>query len=357
MLSTIPIKNQEMVGGDNIQHSIIKKMANETVIEEGIRNIEEKSSVFHEDSLPTNPIHTEINKKFDITKSFHNMESKIFSKLGHENSKILNDSKDQKISNFDLSEITKKYGGKTPNILGGNKKLMISMNENQNKFIVSDVDGTQIGYFTIEHIIKYLSDPFDTKNQVLTELDEKTYHKSKELIKSLICKMMFNKKNGYVSIIIIDHTQSGFMADIELLVKLNDMLYKYQEDELNNILSNVDKSARIKIEKNIKKFIYLLLNYTLKLIALISDKLKDTEDKKELKQNLIKYSASLVYRISTFVQGQLKIFDEQNKSIKQLLKYNLEMKEDIKDKIDKILEQMQENQNRNPLKTSKFSEI
>ncbi|ARF09469.1 hypothetical protein Indivirus_1_92 [Indivirus ILV1] len=319
MLNTIPItipitqinpikNNQEIInGGDIHQPSIIEKMANETIIDEGIRKIEENSM------------------QTGIANSFHNLESKIFA-----NAKT--------ITEIDHIE-----------------ELIININDD--KFVINDINNKQMGYFTIDHIIKYLSDPFDTQNQVLNEINEDSYQKGKELIKSLIFKLVYNKKNGKLSIIIIDYTKSRFMSNIELLVKLNDMLYKYQETQLTNLLSSVDKKNKEKIEDNIKKFIYQLLNYTLKLISKLSEKLKDIEDKKELKQNLIKYSASLVYKINTFINDQLKKYDSQNENIKQLLKYNIEIKENIKEKVNKILTKIEENQNKTSLKTSKFNEI
>ena len=93
------------------------------------------------------------------------------------------------------------------------------------------------------------------------------------------------------------------------------------------------------------------MNYILKLITLISDKNQDLE----LKQNLLKYSASLVYKINVFVQNQLKIVNDQNKTIKNLMKYNLEMKDDIKNKINQILLKIDHNDNN--YKTSKYSEF
>jgi len=353
MLNTIPIDSIKL---NDKSESIIKKIANETIIDEGIRKIDEKSKI--DDAIimfQDKPEKNQNSQNLDLAKSFHSMESKIFGNIKGGNNKA------EKIENFDLSEIMKKFPSEKP-IFENNKKIMISMNESLNKFIVNTDTGQQLGYFTLEHIIKYLSDSYDTKKQVLSELDDNIYYKGKALIKSLVFKLLYNKKSNYVSIIIIDYNTSGFMGDIELLVKLNDMLYKYLENDLNNVMSKVDKSNRIKIEKNIKKFVYLLLNYTLKLISLVSEKLKDDdrESKKELKHNLLKYSLSLVYRINTFVQEQLQIFNEQNKSIKELLKYNIEAKEDIKNKLNKLLlhldEDKKDKEDKNPERTASYSE-
>ena len=60
----------------------------------------------------------------------------------------------------------------------------------------------------------------------------------------------------------------------------------YIEQNLNNYLENIDKNNRIKIEKNIKKFNYLLMNYTLKLISLISEKINDNHKDLENQENI-----------------------------------------------------------------------
>ena len=357
MLNTIPVMRGGNQNDNQIKNNIIEQMAKETEIEKGIRQIEERSQInegiFYKDPNPNSFDNT---NNTDIAKSFHNMEGKIFGKSGDK------EEVKPKIEGFDLSEITKKYSGsKLPdNMFTNDKKLMISANEKLNKFIVVNEDGKDLGYFTIEHIIKYLSHPYEDKDTfVLPELDDATFQKAKELIKLLIFKLEYNKKNKASRIVVLDYNQSGFMSDIELLVKLNDMLYKYLENYLNNVLSKVHKSNRVNIEKNIKKLVYLLLNYTLKLISIISEKLKDTSDREALKKQLIRYSISLVYRISTFVQEQLQIFNDKNKSLKELMIYNIEIKEEIKDKLNKLLTNIQE-QNKtksNPKSTAKYYEI
>ena len=68
---------------------------------------------------------------------------------------------------------------------------MINVNEQLNKFTVADENGQELGYFTLDHIIKYLCQPYDTKEQVLNELDIQIYKKGKELIKTLIFKIEY----------------------------------------------------------------------------------------------------------------------------------------------------------------------
>jgi hypothetical protein len=377
MLNTIPVMrggnqngNKDVnLNNNQIKNNIIEQMTKETDIERGIRQIEERSQITEGILQPDpNPNSFDSLGNTDIAKSFHSMEGKIFgNRLG-----TINKEKSPKVEGFDLSEITKKYSGsKLPdNMFDTNKKLMISANEKLNKFKVVNDDGQDVGYFTIDHIIKYLSHPYEDKDdkQVLHELDETAYQKAKELIKLLVFKLEYNKKNKSSRIVVLDYNQSGFMADVELLVKLNDMLYKYLENDLNNALAGIKKGSREKMEKNIKKLIYLLLNYTLKLISIISEKLKNNNKREELKKQLVRYSISLVYRISIFVQEQLQIFYDQNKSMKEIMTYNIEIKDEIKDKLNKLLITIQEQNTliskkqkhklkENPMKTAKYYEV
>jgi hypothetical protein len=279
------------------------------------------------------------------------MEDKIFSNINNKNNNLDIDGIDTfgkknqpfKIDNFSLNEITKKYSDDefTKNILNDEKKFLISVNDKLNKFSVLDQNNTSIGYFTIHHIAKYLGDYYDKKSQYLKNLDINVYKKAKELIKTLLFKINYNIKNNYADIILHDYLKSGFMGDIELLIKLNNQLYKYTIESMQHDLAYVDFNNRQKIEQNIKKFMFMMLNYTLKLIAIVSEQIKDNDAKKELKEHLVNYSIGIVYRINIFVQEQLKIINNQNKIIKESLDSNLEIKNVLKNKLDILINNIQ----------------
>lgn len=303
----------------------------------------------------------------DIIKSFHSMETKIFSNVQNKlENEIKNDNNNDtdndninaiKIDGFKFDEITKKYSDTefTKNILDNNKKFLISIHKKHNKFSIFDENNRPIGHFTVFHIVKYLADIYDTKQQFLKEIESTQLQKSKELIKKLIFKLKYNNKNKYTDIILLDYSTSGFMGDIDLLIKLNNQLHKYQTKQLYADLSNVDIENKIKIEQNIKKFIFILLNYTLQLISIVSSK----DNNKELKEKLVNYSIGIVYRINIFVQEQLKIINNQNKNIKESIDMNIELKKDLNDKLNILIEKSQKSYNKNNEKhnTSQFSGI
>lgn len=315
MLNTSKIQSNN--NNTNIANPL-RVMANETLINKSIREIEEKTNTDNK----------------GVIDSFHSLENNIFASVPL-NNKTDNKGDAFKIDNFDLNDITQKYSDSEhlKSIYNNEKRIYVSINDKINKISIFNDQNVALGYFTISHIAKYLGDIYDTKKQFLTDLDIQIYSKAKELIKGLVFKLKYNKVNKYADIIIHDYTKSGFMGDIELLIKLNNMFYKYQKEQMHADLANVEYCNKIKIEQNIKKFIFMLLNYTLQLIAITSDKVSDPK----LKENLINYSIGIVHRIDLFVQEQLKVINNQNTSIRDLLKQNLDTKQELKNKLDILI--------------------
>lgn len=336
MLNTSKISQNNVV--QNTNDNCLRNMATENLIDKTIREID-----------ATSRIQNNIDDR-SIVESFHSMENNIFTNITNPANALNNSDRKVgsdafKIDNFNLDEITQKYSDDEiiRSINNNEKKLLISINDKLNKISVFDEKNLAIGYFTISHIAKYLGDLYDIKKQFLNDLDIQVYQKSKELIKMLIFKLKYNKVNKYIDIVLYDYTISGFMGDIELLIKLNNILYKYQKEEMHADLSKVDLPYRIKIEQNIKKFIFMLLSYTLQLISIMSDKVKD----EKLKENLINYSVGVVYRINLFVQEQLKVINNNNNNVSELLKKNLEIKHELKDKLDILIEHIRSNNKKN----------
>jgi hypothetical protein len=326
MLNTIPIKNKNNNNNHNnlIMHQPSEKtIAEETIIDEGIRKIEEKT---FNDNFDQNNNNNKNIFSFDDNKENRDEEVKI------------------NINGGDFGLGKNQNEEVRANFMNDDKKIMVTINEKSRKISIFDEKGNQLGYFTIEHIIKYLGDIYDTKQQFLKDIEPETFKQSKALIKKMIFKLNYNKKDKYADIILYDYTKSGFMGDVELLVKSNDLLFKYQAENMQTDLSKVDNHDRAKIEQNIRKFIFVLLNYTLRLISVISEKIKDNPDKKELKEQLLKYSININYKINLFVQEQLKIINNQNKVIKESLDMNLNIKKEIKNDLDKLIKKIQGNQ-------------
>lgn len=278
----------------------------------------------------------------DLIRTLH--DQKIFSGAGAgigtgidnavENKEIVHN--DVEMKDFDLNNVINKYIDKDEmrEIFNGDRKLLVSYKEG--KFSVFTENNKPIGYFLVSHIVKYLSEGYDMEGNFLKGENEDSYRKGKEIIKLLVFKLKYNKKTGYCCVELSDYKKSGFMADLDLLVLLNGELSKYYEDEMGNDLLKVSVEYRGKIEQNIKKFVFIILNYTVKSIAVVSQELREG-NKEKLKKRLLDYSIVLVYRLNIFVQEQLKIIHNQNKNIKLALDENLEIRKKLDEKINILI--------------------
>lgn len=266
-------------------------------------------------------IEANLSPELEVSKSFHLLGANIFNHLHPPPTPQV------KIDNFNLNEITNKYPEK---IEPEDRKLMITFNHNRTSFY--DPNGAFLGSFTIPHIIKYLGNIYDSKKQFLKDIED--YTQGKVCIKKFMFKLKYNKIDGYTDIIIYDYTKSGFMGDIEVLINISQLLLKYLKYNLLNDLNHVDHKNKIKIEQNIKKFVFLFLNYILKLLSLCCDKIKDHNDK--LKEKIIMFSVEIVSQINLFVYGELKMIDQKNAHLKKCLEINTKIKKVLNKKIEQL---------------------
>lgn len=243
--------------------------------------------------------------------------------------------------NTDLNNVTALYTN--PNtakdIINQNQKMLIKHNGANSSFDVHSQDGSRLGSFSVYHIAKYLSEGYDTKKQFLRQINADEYAKGKELIKSLIFTLRYNKKTNYCDILLNNYTKSGFMGDLDLLVLLNNDLDKYCSDGLGKDLLDVDIDNRGKIEQNIRTFIFMMLSYTLQIISQASGTVTD----EVLKKKMLEYSISLIYKLDIFVQCQLKIINAQNNVIKDTMATNMEMRRTMDAKLEMLMGYMRLN--------------
>lgn len=308
MLNTIPLKKPEI------------NLKPPTHLEniENIINVHPDNNWSHEER--SNLLIGKDNKNGNIIKPFHEQFNNIGNKP--EIKKLIS-------SNVNDNNLNN-------NLDNNHDKIMISFSKKLKKFTIYDNNKNVIGYFTTSHIIKYLGKVYDTDRQFMNDINLETFKKAKELIKLYVFKIDYNKKNKKSDIIIHDYTESGLMGDISLLIELNNLLIEYQEKELYRDLANVNEHNKVKIEQNIKKFIYLLLNYTIKLIFIISEKIKDSPKMTDLKNVLLKYAITCSHRINLFVQEQLSVIYVCDKEIKKAYVTNMEIKNIIKNKLEDI---------------------
>jgi hypothetical protein len=187
--------------------------------------------------------------------------------------------------------------------------LKVKVLEND-KFLFHDYNNVFIGQYTIGDIINYVVETVNPTAGNTMKLDTPT----KKLIELTICKHVDDsskfKLNG----------MSPFMNDIDLLIILNKMLKNFETNNIHKFVSqhNIgnnpeqpqiigDSSYNVDI---IRKFIYSFVEHTINIISTISNQLKDGNNI-TLKNKLMGYSISLVYRLTQYMSAS--IISSENK--------------------------------------------
>jgi hypothetical protein len=269
----------------------------------------------------------------EIIKSFHQHKN-IFDAQQQEEPK-----EEQKpdINNSNFGTIpkneTKEFMQNTIN----KKDLYISFNKSDNKFYFNDYNQRNLGSFAVEDIVKYITTAFDKNSNFMPATDIRGYNRSVQLIKLYIVNVNYKPDTKFLDIKLHTHNTSAFMSDIEMLMRLNNLLYKFEQENLMKEAQNVPKKYVHELIFTVQKFIYMLHNYTLQLIATISDEIKkNPEISDDVKNNMIRYSVGIVYRISQFVQNQTKKLEGKMNDLTNILQLNANLKNIINSKIDAL---------------------
>lgn len=212
------------------------------------------------------------------------------------------------------------------------KGMYVRYDPMNKKFIFKDKSNNFIGSFTVLELVRYIGSPYDIEKKFMRHIDDTSYNNAKPVIKNFVGYPEVNKNTKTVNLILLDYERSPFMGDIEMLIKLNTDISTFEQMELDNELKYVDEKYRDKIKASIRNFIYQLLNYTLKLISIISSQMKDSV----LKSNLLEYSVAIVYRISQYVQEQYVIIHNQIHGLHKTLNNAVKLRQIIDNKINKI---------------------
>nr|QBK89348.1 MAG: hypothetical protein LCMiAC02_04430 [Mimivirus LCMiAC02] len=216
--------------------------------------------------------------------------------------------------------------------------IYVGFSKNKNKFIFKDEYDKYMGSFNINNLIKYFGSVYDTNDQFITNVNDIDYQNGIQIIEKFIGKVNYNKQLRVADIVIFSPTESPFMGNIKMLMILNDLLYEFENNKLQNELSNVNIKIRPKIERIIKQFIYTLHNNTIRIISIVSNFVKDSNI--AIKSNLINNSIKLMYRITNFVQDQMKIVMNKNKNIEEMQMISLKLNKLVISKYDNILNEI-----------------
>lgn len=216
--------------------------------------------------------------------------------------------------------------------------LMVSYDENKKQFTFYDNRKSLLGSFDLMQLLKYLTNGWDN-NFIKVDMGS-----AADIISKVVGTIEIDKNNNKIDIKLKPFSEKSLMGNIELLIKLNNDLYQYDKNTLDNDLLKIqDLKIRKKVKLTIRQFNYLLLTHMLRLIKDISEEIKNdnTGDRIKLKASLLKYSVFITYRLGSFIRDQLNVqmsyIENVNSNIEKLVK----IKELIADKITRVANEVE----------------
>lgn len=198
-----------------------------------------------------------------------------------------------------------------------------------NKFFIKDGEQT-IGSFNVENIINNFAS--------IQNASDRTFN----MIRKYIGYIKLNKTR-YPDVVIYDSSESPIMGNLEFIMRLNKQLFYYERTQLNNMFTSSRNIQQVKI------FIYKLLCHTLKLLSdainLIyyehigngaeKDKhvLNSISDYEQLKECMLRYSINIMHRITLYVMDEIKIVNDKNAEINDIVNMSVKLKTILSNKI------------------------
>lgn len=176
-----------------------------------------------------------------------------------------------------------------------------------NKFVFRDHNDILIGQYVLDDIIYYILQN-SMKHKILDA-------SIKKLIEITICKP---NNDNCIKLNII----SPFMNDIDILIILNKLFKNFDFSIIRN-------ETDIQV---IKKFIYSLIEHTINVITTISKQLKNSNDE-ILKNKLMKYCTSLVYRLTYFLNENITSSEKKYGSLLSTINTLKNIEEKIENKL------------------------
>jgi hypothetical protein len=229
------------------------------------------------------------------------------------------------------------------------QQIMVNFNESECKFALYNKNKTLLGSFTAHQLIKYIATKIHS-----SFLDTVDCQSAIGIIEKYICTI--TNSDGFVKINLLNQLASPFMGNIEMVMKLYQGVGNYDSKHLPQELEKIsDEKIRKKVSGIIKQLIYLLLNHALRLVANISDVIKNDDSKKELKDMLIKYSVVIVYKMSNFMKDEVETKMGEYKLLQDDLVRMGKVKIEMYKKITEIKTSIQEQNNQLAVITSKIN--
>jgi hypothetical protein len=199
--------------------------------------------------------------------------------------------------------------------------VIVETDSGMQKFNLYDNNRNLIGGFSSVQLIKYVI-ANDTKCNSTSFLSNEDYLSSQPVIEKYIG--VYSKEDN--EIVLRDYIESPFMGSVETLVKLYMFINDFEKHRLSQQLNYVsDEKDRECITDALNRLIYNLLTHTMKVITAITNRIdnmphKDRkESDKSVKESLLRYGVSIMYRLSKFVKSTVeKSYNKINRDVQEL---------------------------------------
>lgn len=194
------------------------------------------------------------------------------------------------------------------NVNNDSGSILVKHDQKEASFSFFNRNRTLLGTFRVLHLLKYIISDFPDF------LGVADIGGSVDVIKTYIC--VVEKQNNTTNIRLLNQLESPFMGNIEMLIKLYNGISQYHSYMDKELQKYIPKDRNY-IEFTIKQFVHQLLNHILKIIANISEAIKDDNDKRSMKDRLLKYTVAIVYKISSMIKDDLDKKTTEYKSLQE----------------------------------------
>lgn len=144
-----------------------------------------------------------------------------------------------------------------------------------------------------------------------------------------------------------NYVESPFMGNVETLIKFYTFISEFEKSGMESELTSpyMETEERIAVRNLFDQMVYTLLTHILKIIAALTNKIVSNKDAdpikaKEIKDSLLMYSVSIMYRLSKFVKTDI------NKKIEEIDGLNADLlrieaiRSNVTSKLDSIQKQI-----------------
>ncbi len=182
------------------------------------------------------------------------------------------------------------------NTTNQNSDLILIYNDNDERFTFYDNTNTMLGSFNFRQIVRYIVKQISA--DFIRDIDVGF---SEELIELMIGEISLDPITGHSHVKLLSHMESPFMGNISMLIKLNNLFFKYENNINNDLATITNETIKKKICNFVDEFAYLIANHTLRVIAIASEELKYMSNDVDMKMKLLHNSSFITHRISQYI--------------------------------------------------------